>query len=186
MRLTASPVGHPGKLGGVLILLLALLPGLAVSCHRLPPAAEGFNPEDYTPVTIEQLQDPRRAGLLQGRRVSVAGYFWQYLEYDPYMVDRYLAVARHPLVQGPLSWAALYNIPQMQGYYDRLVLTPEMRRDLKLKRLEHVRVYGQLTDLGFGILYLEAQHVERLGDVDGHLSRKTVAPAAPGKETPNP
>jgi hypothetical protein len=186
MRLKAGSQGSPGRLAGVLILLLALLPGLTASCHHLPPAAEGFNPEDYTPVTIEQLQDPHRAGLLKGQRVSVAGFFWQYLEYDPFVVARYLAVARHPLVESPLRWASLYNSSQMQGYCDRLVLTPEQRREWNLKRLEHVRVYGQLANLGFGILYLQAQHVERLDVEDGPLSQKTAAPQATGKETPRP
>ncbi len=186
MHLKANSRRVAGKLDGVLMLLLILLPGLAVSCRHLPPAPEAFNAEDYTPVTIEQLREPHQAGLRQGQRVSVAGYFWQYLEYDPFMVARYLAVARHPLEQSPLRWAALYSSAQLQGYYDRLVLTPEQRRDWHLKRLEHVRVYGQLANLGFGILYLQAQHLDRLDAADGPPSGKAEAPAAAGKETLRP
>ena len=183
MRLRPNLCRCPEKSGGILILLLALLPGLALSCRHLPPPEE-FNPQDYTPVTIEQLQDPRRAGLSPGQQVSVTGYFWQYLEYDPYMVARYLALARRPLVQSRLRWAALYNSPQLQGYYDRLVLTVEQQQGLYLKRLEHVRVYGVLTDLGFGILYLKARHVDRL-EVEG-VRPVREAPAFPAEETPNP
>ena len=186
MRLSPNLCGCPEKLGGILILLLTLLPGLALGCRHLPPPPEEFNPQDYTPVTIEQLQDPRRAGLSPGQKVSVSGYFWQFLEYDPYMVARYLALARRPLVQSRLRWAALYNSPQLQGYYDRLVLTVEQQEDLHLKRLEHVRVYGVLTDLGFGILYLKAQHVDRLEVEDVLPGRQTPAPACPAEETPNP
>ena len=186
MGLTASSRGGPGKLGGVLLLLFTLLPGLALSCRHLPPAPEGFNPEDYTPVTIEQLKDPHRAGLVKGQKVSVAGFFWQYLEYDPFMAARYLAAARHPLVQSQLRWASLYDTPQLQGYFDRLVLTGQQRRDLSLKRLEHVRVYGQLANLEVGILYLQAHHVDRLDKEGGALSPGSAAPRATGKETPNP
>jgi hypothetical protein len=186
MRLRPNLCECPEKLAGILILLLTLLPGLALGCRHLPPPPEGFNPQDYTPVTIEQLQDPRRAGLSSGQKVSVSGYFWQFPEYDPYMVARYLALARRPLVQSRLRWAALYNSPQLQGYYDRLVLTVEQRQDLHLKRLEQVRVYGVLTDLGFGFLYLKARQVDRL-DVEGvPPGRKTPAPAYPAEETPNP
>ena len=124
--------------------------------------------------------------MIQGQRVSVAGFFWQYLEYDPFTVARYLAVARHPLVQSSLRWASLYDSPQMQGYYDRLVLTPEQRRESNLKRLEHVRVYGQLADLGFGILYLQAHHLDRLDPENASRDQRTAAPQAPGKETPSP
>ena len=182
---TASRRGS-GPLGAVLILLLALLPGGSAGCRHLPAAPEGFNPEDYKPVTLEQLQDPRRAGLLKGQRVSVAGYFWQYLDYDPFMVARYLAVARHPVAQSRLRWAALYDSPQMQGYYDRLVLTPEQRREWNLKRLEHVRVYGQLDNLEFGFLYLQAHHLDRLGVEDGPSPPRAAATRAPVKEHPEP
>ncbi len=186
MRLKTGSKRGSGQLGAVLILLLALLPGGAAGCRHLPAAPEGFNPEDYKPVTLEQLQDPRRAGLSKGQRVSVAGYFWQYLEYDPFMVARYLAVARHPVAQGRLRWAALYGSPQMQGYYNRLVLTPEQRREWDLKRLEHVRVYGQLDNLEFGFLYLQAQHLDRLGVEDGPGTPGAAAPRAPVKEAANP
>jgi hypothetical protein len=187
MRLKTGLARGAGRFGTVLLLLLALLPGGAAGCRHLPAAPpEGFTPEDYQPVTLEQLRDPRRAGLFKGQRVSVTGYFWQYLDYDPCAVARYLAVARHPLAQSRLRWAALYDSPQMQGYFDRLVLTPEQRRDWDLKRLEHVRVYGIVANLEFGFLYLQAHHLDRLGVAEGPSLPKTAASQAPGQETPNP
>jgi hypothetical protein len=186
MSLMASSRRGPGKPGGILVLLVALLPGLLVSCRHLPPAPEGFNPEDYTPVTLAQLKEPHQAGLAQGQRVSVAGYFWQYLEYDPFMAAQYLAILRRPLSESRQRWASLYDSAQLQGYYDRLVLTRDQRRDWNLKRLEHVRIYGQLTNLGVGILYLKTHHVDRLDGADSPPGPGPAAPYAPGKETPNP
>ena len=185
MGVKILPGGDPERRGRALVLLLMLLPGLALGCRHLPPAAEEFNPRNYTPVTVEQLQDPHRAGLSPGQKVSVTGYFWQYLEYDPFTVARYLAIARHPAVQTRLRWAALYESPQLQGYYDRLVLSTEQQSELKLKRLERVQVYGVMTDLGFGILYLKAQHVDHL-DVEGVPGGRETAPALQPEETPNP
>lgn len=186
MPLMVGSSGSPFRLGAVLILLVTLLSGLAAGCRHLPPAPEGFNPEDYKAVTLEQLREPHKAGLAKGQLVSVNAYFWQYLEYDPFMTAQYLAVMRHPLTESQRRWASLYNSPQLQGYYDRLVLTREQRRDLDLKRLEHVRVFGQLTNLGFGIFYLQAHHVDRLGLEDGPLSQKPAAVGAEGKEAPGP
>ena len=186
MSLKAGFERCSGLLGAVLVLLMALLPVWTAGCRHLPAAQEGFNPEDYKPVTLEQLRDPRRAGLSKGQRVSVAGYFWQYLEYDPFMVGRYLAVARHPVAQSQLRWAALYDSPQMQGYFDRLVLSPEQRREWNLKRLEHVRVYGQLANLEFGVLYLLAHHLDRLEVEDSPSRPKAAAPQAAMKEALTP
>jgi hypothetical protein len=163
-----------------------LLPGLLGGCRHLPPAPEGFNPEDYTSITIAQLREPHKAGLARGQRVSVEGYFWQYLEYDPFMGAQYLATLRRPLVESRQRWAALYESAQMQGYCDRLVLTREQRRDWDLKRLEHVRIYGQMTSLGFGILYLQAHQVDRLEGAEAPRGLRRAAPSAPGKETQNP
>jgi hypothetical protein len=186
MCLMAVSCRNPGQLGIVLVLLAALFLGLMAGCRRLPPAPEGFNLEDYTPVTLAQLREPHKAGLARGQRVSVEGYFWQYLEYDPFMGAQYLATLRRPLAESRQRWAALYESAQMQGYCNRLVLTPEQRRDWDLKRLEHVRIYGQMANLGFGILYLQAHQVDRLDGADGPRDLRPAAPAAPGKETQNP
>jgi len=186
MRLMADTGGFPSRFGGALVLFFLLLPGLESGCRHAPPAAEAFNPQQYSSVTIEQLQVPKASGLLPGQKVSVAGYFWQYLEYDPFPVPKYLAVARHPIRENRWRWASLYNSPQMTGYFDRLALSREERRELDLKRLEHVRIYGRLAHLPFGILYLEAEHVERLDEDGGPPIRKPEAPAVEGKKTPTP
>lgn len=178
--------GNPGKVGRFLVLLAALLPALLGGCRHLPPAPDGFNPEDYTPVTPAQLREPHKAGLVRGQRVSVEGYFWQYLEYDPFMGAQYLATLRRPLAESQKRWAALYESAQMQGYCNRLVLTREQKRDWDLKRLEHVRIYGQMASLGFGILYLQAHQVDRLDRAEGPRGLHPAAPAAPGKETRKP
>jgi hypothetical protein len=183
MRLMADTDGRP-LIGGILVLLLLLLPGLESGCRHAPPATAAFNPKEYTPVNIEQLEAPKAAGLLPGQKVSVAGYFWQYLEYDPFPVSKYLAVARHPVRQNQWRWASLYSSPQMTGYFDRLALSREERRELDLKRLEHVRIYGRLAHLPFGILYLEGEHVERLDEEGGPPERIPAPPAVQGRGTP--
>jgi len=186
MSLMAIFSRGPGKQGGILVLLAALLAGLSMGCRHLAPAPEGFNPEDYTPVTSAQLQEPHKAGLARGQRVSVEGYFWQFLEYDPFMGAQYLATLVRPLTESHQRWAALYESAQMQGYWDRLVLTRQQQREWDLRRLEHVRIYGQMANLGFGILYLQAHHLDRLDGAGGPRGQRPAAPAAPGKETQNP
>lgn len=166
-------------------LLFLLLTGLASSCGHLPPVPEGFHPEEYTPVTVAQLQAPRQAGLIPGQKVSVTGYFWQYLDYDPFMAAGYLAWARRPLVESRRRWASLYDSQQMQGYYDRLVLTREQWRDWDFKRLEQVRVFGRLTPLGFGVLYLQVHHVDRLDAPEGSLPQRPTPPASEAQESPS-
>lgn len=142
--------------------LLVLLMGLAGGCGHIRSVPASFHPEDYTPVTVQQLQAPRKAGLASGQKVRVEGYFWQYLDYDPAIVPNYVTMASHPVAWSRLRWAGLYQQRQMQGYYDRLALTRQQQQDWPLRRLEHVRLYGQLTPLGFGVLYLQAHHLERL------------------------
>jgi hypothetical protein len=144
---------------------------------------KGFSPENYTPVTISQLAAPRKAGLAPGQKVYVEGYFWQYLEYDPDMVANYLTLARQPVAWSRLRWASLYQQPQMRGYYDRLALTRQQQQDWQLRRLEHLRVYGQLAPLGFGVLYLQAHHLERLDGAEDGLSQRDETPVE-AAETP--
>jgi hypothetical protein len=186
MRLMADTDGRPLRFGGILVLLVMLLPGLGPGCRHMPPTTEAFNPQGYTPVTIEQLDAPKAAGLLSGQKVSVEGYFWQYLEYDPFPVPKYLAVARHPIRENQWRWASLYNSPQMTGYFDRLALSREERRELDLKRLERVRIYGRLAHLPFGILYLQGEHVERLDEESGPPERIPAPPVIKERETSTP
>lgn len=187
MKLIAATLRRSPAPGRALVLLLFLLLGLAPGCGHIPPAPEGLNPEDYTPITYEQLLAPRQAGLASGQKVRVEGYFWQYLEYDPAMLANYLTLARQPLAWSRLRWASLYDTPQMRGYYDLLALTREQKRDWRLKRLEHVRIYGELTPLGLGRLYLKAHQVDRLDQKDGPAGPgKAPPPEAPREETPSP
>ncbi len=169
---------------GVLILLFMLLSGWTLGCGHIRPVPEGFNPEQYTSVTIEQLQAPRQAGLVSGQKVSVAGYFWQFLDYDPCMGANYLTLMRQPLAWSRLRWASLYHTPSMRGYYDRLALTREQQRNLSLKRLEQVRVFGELAPLGLGTLYVRVHHLERLEVEEGPLEGGQTVPQVEDGETP--
>ncbi len=179
MRVMSSSGGAP-----LLILLVFLLPGLALSCGHIRPAPQDFHPKEYSPVTIEQLQAPRQAGLVSGQKVRVTGYFWQYLDYDPRLAANYLTMARQPLAWSRLRWASLYRTLSMQGYYDRLALTREEQLRLRLKRLEKVEVFGELAPWGFGALYLQAHRVQRLEGEEGPAGQGQTAPEAEGKETP--
>jgi hypothetical protein len=183
MRLMTDTDGRP-LIRVIWVLLFLLLPGLEAGCRHAQPVTGVFNPREYTPVTIEQLQAPKQSGLLPGQKVSVEGFFWQYLEYDPFAVPEYLALVRRPLLESRWRWASLYASPQLQGYFDRLALSRKGLRELDLKRLEHVRIYGRLAHLPFGILYLQAQHVERLDEEGGPAARRPTAPALEGRETP--
>jgi len=186
MRLIASAWGKPPGLGRALAFLLFLLLGLAPACGHLPPTPEGFNPEDYTPITYEQLLDPRQAGLAPGQKIRVEGYFWQYLAYDPAMVSNYLTMARQPRAWSRLRFASLYGAPQMRGYFDRLALTREQQREWRLKLLEHVRIYGELNPLGLGRLYLKAHQVDRLDPDAGPAGQGSAAPKVEPEESPSP
>jgi|YelNatPaOPRAMG01_1025707.scaffolds.fasta_scaffold16253_3 hypothetical protein len=184
MRLMAARNAVSRRFGGLLVVLFILLPGLESGCRHTPPATGAFNPQEYAPVTLEQLQAPRVAGLLPGQKVSVSGYFWQYLEYDPFAVPEYLALIRRPLLASRWRWASLYSSPRMTGYFDRLAVSRGEQRELNLKRLERVRIYGRLAHLPFGILYLQAVHVERL-DKDSGAPEQIPAPSAvEGRKTP--
>ncbi|MFW6112820.1 MAG: hypothetical protein ACOC8G_00730 [Thermodesulfobacteriota bacterium] len=177
---TACPIKKSLALSGLLVWLLVLLLGLAWGCGRIRPVPEAFQPEAYTPVTIAQLQAPRKAGLTSGQKVRVEGFFWQYLDYDPDLVANYATMVSHPVAWSRLRWAALYQQRQMRGYYDRLALTRQQQVDWTLRRLEQVRVYGQLAPLGWGVLYLQAHRLERLEDP---VDRKLLPPVAP-QESP--
>lgn len=179
MKRTAAFSEMSSAPGRILVWLLVLLAGLAWGCGHIRPVPEGFNPEEYDSVTIPQLQEPRKAGLASGQKVRVEGYFWQYLDYDPAMAANYATMVTHPLAWSRLRWASLYEQPQMRGYYDRLALTRRQQRDWPLKRLEKVRVYGQLAPLGFGVLYLQAHYLERLDAEEGSVNREYGASPVP-------
>ena len=180
MNGTSCPIKRSFALSRLLVWLLVLLTGLAWGCGRIRPVPEAFQPEAYTPVTIAQLQAPRKAGLVSGQKVRVEGFFWQYLDYDPNLVANYATMVSRPVAWSRLRWAAMYQQRQMRGYYDRLALTPQQQVDWALRRLEQVRVYGQLAPLGWGVLYLQAHRLERLEDP---VDRKYLTPVVP-QESP--
>jgi hypothetical protein len=184
MGLTANPGRAPRRRGLLWMALVLLLASESLGCGHIRPVPEGFNPEQYNPVTIEQLQAPRRAGLTSGQKVRVEGFFWQYLEYDPRMVANYLTMARQPLAWSRLRWAALYRDSSMRGYYNRLALTRIQKGQWDLKRLEPVRVFGQLAPLGFGTLYLQVHHIERLETDGAPVDQGRPMPAGEIGETP--
>jgi hypothetical protein len=184
MRLTVNPGNTPRSRPFLLMALVLLLAGGHVGCGHIRPAPEGFNPEQYTPVTIEQLQAPRPGGLASGQKVRVEGFFWEYLEYDPRMVANYLTMARQPLAWSRLRWAALYRTSSMRGYYNRLALTRSQKGRWDLKRLEPVRVFGQLAPLGFGTLYLQVHHIEPLEMDQAPVDQGRPRPAGEIGETP--
>lgn len=177
MNRSASPVNFLFDRSRLLVWFICLFTGLSFSCGHVRPVPEGFNPEDYAFVTIKQLTVPRQAGLFTGQKVWVEGYFWQYLDYDPFMVANYVTMARQPVAWSRLRWASLYHHPQMQGYYDRLAMTRQQQQDWRLKRLERLRVYGQLASLGFGVMYLQVHQLERLDLEEDSLNRGHTAPA---------
>lgn len=137
-------------------------------------------------MTIEQLQAPRAAGLVKGQKVRVEGYFWQYLDYNPFMVPEYLELVRRPLAASRRRWAALYATSRMQGYYDRLALTPEQQRDWPVRRLEHVRIYGDLAQLPFGLLYLRAWYMQPLDEAQDPFPQRAPAAAVQGRQRRQP
>ncbi len=160
--------GEFGRSSAILGRLLALLlAGAVLACGHIRPVPEGFNPEDYQVVSLDQLRAPRRAGLEAGQKVRVEGFFWQYLDYDPRLAANYLTLARQPLAWSRLRWASLYRTASMRGYYDLLALAREQQHRWDLKRLDRVRVYGELAPLGFGTLYLRVHHIDRLDEAAG-------------------
>ena len=54
-----------------------------------------------------------------------------------------------------------YATADLTGYFDLAALTPEQADRYKLKRLDPVMLYGELTRLGSG-LYLQVFHIEKI------------------------
>ena len=148
------------------ISVLVLLAGgiiLLSACGEVRPLPAVIEPQNYTLITYEQLQNPGPPGLQAGQKVKVPAYFWEFLSYEPAMVRYYLTLARHPISWYKLQWFALYGTPDMKGYYDLAALAPAQRKLYSLKRLDHVMVYGELASLGSG-LYLHVHHLEKMAE----------------------
>jgi hypothetical protein len=148
---------------GLIFFLGAFWAGLMLgACAQVPPVPSGFAPQAYKPVTYEQLLAAGPAGLRAGEKIRVPAYFWQLLTYDPAMVRNYLALAQHPLTWFRLEWFATYGTPDMKGYFDLAAMQPEQRRAFRLKRMEHIMIYGEMASMGGGLLYLEVHHIDRI------------------------
>jgi hypothetical protein len=151
--------GLSGRLGVVLLGGLLALCG----CGQLRPQPTAFNPQTYTPIKYQDLLAPRQAGLHAGQKIQVKAYFWQYLTYDPAMAWNYLTLPRYPIRWYQLRWFATYGTDEMTGYYDLAAVTPEQAEHYKLKRLDPVRLYGELSRLGPG-LYLQVFYIKKIED----------------------
>jgi len=132
------------------LLVLVLLGG---GCGRYQPVPAVVDPHAYRQVSVKALKAPGPAGLAAGD-----------MNYDPAMLRNYLTGLRNPIAWSRLEWAAVYGRPQMRDYYDRVVLDREQRRDYKLKRMDHLLIYGELAPMAGGLLYLRVHRVARLDD----------------------
>ena len=150
----------PGRSGWLGIILLCLLYGGA-ACGELRPHPAAFDPQVYTPIAYQDLLAPGPAGLQAGQKVRVQAYFWQYLDYDPAIVRNYLTLFRYPVRWYQLRWFGTYATADLTGYFDLAAVTPEQADRYKLKRLDPVMLYGELTRLGSG-LYLQVFHIEKI------------------------
>ncbi|MEJ2672753.1 MAG: hypothetical protein P8168_11260 [Deltaproteobacteria bacterium] len=149
------------KWGGWLgVLVLCGLLGLS-ACGRLRPQPATFDPQTYTPIEYHDLLAPKAAGLHAGEKIRVKAYFWQYLDYDPAMVRNYLTLLRYPIRWYRLKWFATYRTAELTGYYDLAAMSPELADKYKLRRLDPILIYGELSQLGTG-LFLQVFHIEKI------------------------
>jgi hypothetical protein len=141
------------------VLLGAAL--LLSGCGEIRPLPGVVEPTAYTPITYQQLLNPRQGSLQAGQKIKVPAYFWEFLDYDPAMVRNYLSLARHPLTWYKLRWFALYDTQELKGYYELAALDESRVQLYKLHRLDHIMVYGELAALGRGF-YLRVHHLEKI------------------------
>lgn len=158
--LVCAPASH-AALAGLAVLILALF---LAGCGRYRPMPKVWDPQAYRQATVQDLRNPGAAGLAAGDQVKVPAYFWQFIIYDPAMVRNYLTMLRHPLTWPRLEWCAVYGTPQMQEYFDRVVMDREQRRASKLSRLDHILIYGELAPMGGGLLYLRMHRLQKLDE----------------------
>jgi hypothetical protein len=148
---------------GVLVGLLAGCLLLAGGCGELRPVPAPIEPQAYKPIDYQALLDPAKAGLQAGELVQVKAYFWQDLYYDPAMVRNYLTLPRYPIRWYTLNWFAIYGSERMKGYYDLAAMSPEQAEMYKLKRMDHILIYGELSPLKPGV-FLQVHHIEKIED----------------------
>ncbi|MGP8051583.1 MAG: hypothetical protein ACLPYB_13360 [Desulfobaccales bacterium] len=157
----AGDAGLGGRFWGI---WLALAVCLAVSaCGELRPVPRNFEAQAYRAIGYQDLLHPDQAGLKAGDLVQVRAYFWQYLTYDPAMLRNYLTLPRYPVDWYRLRWFAVYASEKMEGYYDLAALSPEQEKQYKIKRLDHILIYGELSPLKPG-LFLRVHHIEKIAE----------------------
>ncbi len=145
---------------GVALGLAAVLLALAAAaCGQVQPRPAPFAAADYSPLSYEELLRADAHSHPPGQLVAVPGYFWQYLTYDPAPHYYYGNQVRYPSQWWDLRWAALYQTPDMRGYYDRVAFDSLQAETYDLHRLDPVVVYGELLRLGGHKLYLRVHHV---------------------------
>jgi hypothetical protein len=157
---------HSGGARLMTWLGVALLAGCLVwlsACGELRPVPVGFEAPAYKPIEYQALLHPGPAGLKAGDLVQVRAFFWQDLEYDPAIVRNYLTLPRYPVRWYNLVWFATYGSDRMTGYYDLAAMSPEQAKQYKLKRLDHILVYGELSRLGRGV-FLQVHHLEKIDE----------------------
>ncbi len=135
---------------------------LAPGCGRYRPVPKVWDPQAYRTASVSEVNAPKRAGLSAGDLIKVPAYFWELVIYDPAMVRNYLTMLRHPVTWPQLQWFAVYETPQLQGYFDRMVMDKDQERSFKLSRLDRILVYGELAPLGGGLLYLRVHRLVKL------------------------
>ncbi|MGB7912352.1 MAG: hypothetical protein WCF59_09025 [Desulfobaccales bacterium] len=156
--------GDAGRRMRYLGIWLALAVFLAASaCGELRPLPPNFDAQAYRAIDYQDLLHPDRAGLKAGDLVCVRAYFWQYLTYDPAVLRNYLTLFRYPVSWYRLKWFATYASDKMEGYYDLAALSPEQEKQYKVKRLDHILIYGELSPLKPG-LFLRVHHIVKIAE----------------------
>jgi hypothetical protein len=157
---------QPGGASLMTWLRVALLTGCLVwvsACGQLRPVPAGFDALAYKPIEYQALLHPGQAGLKAGDLVQVRAFFWQELNYDPATVRNYLTLPRYRSRWYNLYWFATYGTERMTGYYDLAAMSPAQAEKYKLKRLDHILVYGELSRLGRGV-FLQVHHIEKIDE----------------------
>jgi len=142
------------------IVVLITLLALAGACSTPPAVPPAFEAEAYRPISFDDLVTS--TGITPGDKVVVPAYFWEQLNYDPLMVRQYASLAGHPRPWRQVRWYAFYGSPQMHGYCDRVVMNPDQIKSPGYKRLDHLRLYGEVASLGGRAVYLRVQHLEKI------------------------
>ncbi len=146
------------------LLIVLVFAAFFAGCGRYPPVPAVWDPQAYRLIGVEDLRTPGPAGLVAGDKIKVPAYFWEFIVYDPAMVRNYLTMLRHPLSWPQLQWFAIYGTPEMQAYFDRVVMDKEQRRLYKLNRLDHILIYGELAPMAGGLLYLRMHRLQKVDE----------------------